>query len=395
MKNMKINKFLVLSCVCLIIVCAVVFLALSVFMEHRTTESLEGVNKVYMSEMNVQLRQKFSSIVGLRLTQVEGVLKRTQPEQQEYGDELIEELTLSGEVRNFTYLAFLTEDGRLEKIYGDDVQIVEAEDGALMASLKKDGNILEQGIDGTGEKVLLFGKKAAYPMSDGGKSAALVAGISMEVLNKALFLDSEEALVYTHIVSTEGNFVIRNAEAYRENYFDRIREEFRDGQARDAEEYIAELKSAMAQGKDYYMVLNVNGAQRQAYCSPLSENVRWYLITIMPKNTLNNMMLKLDHVRMFAMIFSLSIIVGVMLAIFVRYYGLTKEQMLELDRTKQEAVRANDAKSQFLSSMSHDIRTPMNAIVGMTEIALKNIPNQERIEDCLKKIKLSSKHLLV
>ena len=134
MKDMKINKFLVLSCVCLIIVCAVVFLALSVFMEHRTTESLEGVNKVYMSEMNVQLRQKFSSIVGLRLTQVEGVLKRTQPEQQEYGDELIEELTLSGEVRNFTYLAFLTEDGRLEKIYGDDVQIVEAEDGALMAS---------------------------------------------------------------------------------------------------------------------------------------------------------------------------------------------------------------------------------------------------------------------
>lgn len=74
------------------------FFALSVFMENRTTESLEGVNKVYMSEMNVQLRQKFSSIVGLRLTRVEGMLKRTQPEQQEYGDELIEELTLSGEV---------------------------------------------------------------------------------------------------------------------------------------------------------------------------------------------------------------------------------------------------------------------------------------------------------
>ncbi len=394
MKNMKINKFLVLSCVCLIIVCAVVFLAVSVFMEHRTTESLEGVNKVYMSEMNVQLRQKFSSIVGLRLTQVEGVLKRTQPEQQEHGDKLIEELTLSGEVRNFIYMAFLTEDGRLEKIYGDDIDVVDGKEEEIKASLIRDGNILEQGVNKDGEKILLFGKAAAYPMSDGRKSAALVAGISMEVLNDALFLDSVDTLVYTHIINAEGNFVIRNAEAYRESYFERIREEFSDGQAKDAEAYIAELKEAMVQGKDYYMVLNVNGAQRQAYCSPLSENVRWYLITIMPKNTLNNMMLKLDHVRMFAMIFSLSIIVGVMLAIFVRYYGLTKEQMLELDRTKQEAVRANDAKSQFLSSMSHDIRTPMNAIVGMTEIALKNIPNQERIEDCLKKIKLSSKHLL-
>ena len=48
----------------------------------------------------------------------------------------------------------------------------------------------------------------------------------------------------------------------------------------------------------------------------------------------------------------------------------------------------------FLSNMSHDIRTPMNAIVGMTEIAIKNISDIVRVEDCLNKIKLSSKHLL-
>jgi len=394
MKNMKTNKFLVLSCVCLIIVCAVVFLALSVFMERRTAESLERVNKVYMSEMNIQLRQKFSSIVGLRLTQVEGILKRTPPEEYEYGDALLDELTLSGEIRDFIYLAFLTEDGQLEKIYGKDIKVNENEKKEVMPSLQRDGNAVEQGVDEAGEKVVLFGKAAGYPMADGKKSAALVAGISVETLNKALFLDSVDTLIYTHIINLEGDFIIRNAEAYRDSYFERIREEFGDRQEKDAEEYIAELKEAMEHGEDYYMVLNVNGVQRQVYCSPISENVRWYLITIMPKSTLNDMMLDLDHVRMFSMFFSLAVIIAVMLVIFVRYYGLTQEQMKELDETRQEAIRANDAKSQFLSSMSHDIRTPMNAIVGMTEIALKNVSNEERVEDCLKKVKLSSKHLL-
>lgn len=56
--------------------------------------------------------------------------------------------------------------------------------------------------------------------------------------------------------------------------------------------------------------------------------------------------------------------------------------------------RANQAKSEFLSNMSHDIRTPMNAIMGMTAIAAMNIENPERIKDCLSKINTSSQHLL-
>ena len=65
-----------------------------------------------------------------------------------------------------------------------------------------------------------------------------------------------------------------------------------------------------------------------------------------------------------------------------------------LKKSKAEAQHANMAKSEFLASMSHDIRTPMNAIVGMTEIACKNIGDSMKVEDCLRKIKLSSKHLL-
>lgn len=71
------------------------------------------------------------------------------------------------------------------------------------------------------------------------------------------------------------------------------------------------------------------------------------------------------------------------------------EQMNEaLKEAYHTAEGANRAKSLFLSSMSHDIRTPMNGIVGMTAIAMKNLDNRERVEDCLRKIDDSSRLLL-
>lgn len=79
---------------------------------------------------------------------------------------------------------------------------------------------------------------------------------------------------------------------------------------------------------------------------------------------------------------------------------VTKER-LEQERQKQaledayqSARIANAAKSDFLSSMSHDIRTPMNAIMGMSAIAQANLNSPAKIQDCLGKINASSRHLL-
>jgi len=65
-----------------------------------------------------------------------------------------------------------------------------------------------------------------------------------------------------------------------------------------------------------------------------------------------------------------------------------------LQEAYEAAKRANHAKSDFLARMSHDIRTPMNAIIGMTAIAAAHMDERERVEDCLRKITTSGKHLL-
>lgn len=67
---------------------------------------------------------------------------------------------------------------------------------------------------------------------------------------------------------------------------------------------------------------------------------------------------------------------------------------IALKEAFESADEANRAKSDFLSRMSHDIRTPMNAIMGMTAVAVMHIDDRERLMDCLNKITLSSRHLL-
>lgn len=66
----------------------------------------------------------------------------------------------------------------------------------------------------------------------------------------------------------------------------------------------------------------------------------------------------------------------------------------ELEEAKVAAEAASQAKSTFLFNMSHDIRTPMNAIMGFTDMAEKYIDDKERVLEFLAKIKLSSNHLL-
>jgi signal transduction histidine kinase/CheY-like chemotaxis protein len=91
---------------------------------------------------------------------------------------------------------------------------------------------------------------------------------------------------------------------------------------------------------------------------------------------------------------------GVATEVLFTYQDVTavKKRELESYEALKEAYKAvesaNRAKSAFLSNMSHDIRTPMNAIIGMTAIAGTHLNDSERVADCLQKITVSSKHLL-
>ena len=86
---------------------------------------------------------------------------------------------------------------------------------------------------------------------------------------------------------------------------------------------------------------------------------------------------------------SAAIIAGILIYVF----HMKQQNFLRLQQAMQESERANHAKSEFLSRMSHDIRTPLNGIIGMTYLAEEE-NNTEKTADCLRKIDQSSRFLL-
>ena len=77
-----------------------------------------------------------------------------------------------------------------------------------------------------------------------------------------------------------------------------------------------------------------------------------------------------------------------------KYHAQLEEQNRKLELAVRHEAAANRAKREFLFNMSHDIRTPMNAIIGFTSLAATHIDNKEQVLDYLKKISTSSQHLL-
>lgn len=87
--------------------------------------------------------------------------------------------------------------------------------------------------------------------------------------------------------------------------------------------------------------------------------------------------------------------VGIIIVVIYKFQTISyKRQNKKIQNAYDEVKKATEAKSTFLSNMSHDIRTPMNAIIGFTRIAQQDIDNKESVQMCLKKIATSSEYLL-
>lgn len=384
-------RFLKVSLIGVSILCVVVFSFLAFYMNRKSMTTISEIGTIYMSGMNERISMHFETTIELRLSQAEALLEDFPPRDTDVSS-LREGLTYSAKVRGFDYLSFCSKEGMLDVLYGPDVEVTDPE--PFLTSLRRGEKKIAVGSDAMGDRFVLLGVPASYPMDEeADECTALVVGLPVDYIRDVLFLDEEESLVYSHIIRRDGTFVIRGGDAYRDNYFDRIRSIFEELGGADAERYVNELKDAMAEGEDYSRVILIGRERRHMYCTrlPYSE---WYLVTIMPYSSLDESVRNLSMSWEFLALGGCVLVLLALLLVFFKYFGLTRKQLEEVEQARKEAVYANKAKSEFLSNMSHDIRTPMNAIVGMTAIATANMDDRKQVQNCLKKIAMSSKHLL-
>lgn len=390
MKN-RATHGLILSLVCISVLCILVFSYMELQMNRRGAEAISDIGSLYMEGLSEQAAAHFGTAIELRMSQVRVLVDSVPPGGGMNESARRVALSYGARVRGFDHLAFYKEDGDFQMIFGSQLEVDEPEQFAEAISGNQE--ILTTGRDASGADMLMIGIPAAYSLEEEEKSAALVGALPLSYIRSTLSLDADKALIYYFIIRSDGSFVVRDADVDDANYFDRIMTKYDTLQGKTPQEYLAEIKAAMAEGRSYSSEFSLNGERRNLYAASLPYS-SWYLLFFMPHGKLNETVDELEQRWGVSSVVSCGLILLALLAVFSWYIRLTRRQMHELVDARMAAERANKAKSEFLSNMSHDIRTPMNGIVGMTAIARANVNNVQQVQNCLRKIDLSSRHLL-
>lgn len=390
MKNKRKIFFLGGSVIIMMLICVIIFSKMIQYMNEQNDDAMHEIGELYMKEMSNQISSHFTSVMDLRISMQQAIVTRTPPESvEEFNQTFVDEMSLSGEIRSIDYLALYSEDGSIDVIYGEPVEIINEE--PFNESLRENKEKIVAGRTTSGEELIITGVPAAYPMKNGKKSLALIAGIPMKFINYTMAFDGSESLVHFDIIREDGSFVLKNGDAEGDNYLDIVKMGTYDGKT--ADQVRDDFKNAISNREEYAVIGNIEGRRCNIYIKPL-EDSEWYLTTVMFRSTLDETIQDLGKVHLTDAVIACAVIMCVLFVVFAWYFFLLIKQMKSLVGARQEAERANRAKSEFLSNMSHDIRTPMNAISGMTAIAVANIDNPEMVKDCLEKITISNKHLL-
>ena len=391
MKN-KNFRFLIVSFTLMFVLCACIFIVLMNRMADRNREATKKIADYYMEIVSSQITSHFKTAIDIKLAQVESIIKTMPPDGELQGQELRESMAISGAARDFKFLGLFAEDGTVEQILGDEVEISDA-DTFIDALRNGDKRIAMANAPNLEMGLVLLGVPCEYEMMDGRKSMALVGGIDLGFIKDTLSLGNQEEDTYSHIISDNGDFIIKSDTAVQDNFYQRLYEVVPTLNGVSADTYVTGVRNAVDSKTSFTDTLSLGGETKCIYLTPLLYS-DWYLITVMSYNTLDHIILQLDHQRLYACVLAMFLMVLIFIIVLAMFYKMTKMQFAEIDKAYNEAKKANKAKSEFLSNMSHDIRTPMNAIVGMTAIATAHIDDRQQLANCLKKITLSSRHLL-
>ena len=384
-------RFLIRSFIILLIISITVFSFLGIYMNRKSEKTVYEVGEIYMSGMNQQISKNFENVIELRFNQVSGIVSVVSAEGF-VKEELYKELVYRAQVRGFNYLALCSAEGEFESLCGQPFKPLNPI--PFVEALVQGEQRVAIGVDSYGNEVVLLGVDAAYPMKNGNKSTGLIAALPVEYIISFFSTEDKNQLMYYHIVRPDGSFVIQNSNTELWEFFEKLQKKSGlTGNKASQESYLNEFAVALENRKEYSTILDTNGEKLQVcgIALPCSE---WYLTAVMPYGVLDDAVNGLSNLRMITTLSSCALILIILTFIFIRYFSMTRFQIRELEQTRQQALEASKAKSEFLANMSHDIRTPMNAIVGMTAIASNHIDDRDQIQNCLKKIALSSKHLL-
>ncbi len=242
------------------------------------------------------------------------------------------------------------------------------------------------------------------------QAIAAVCGLSdISKINDLLTIGAFDNRSYVAILKDDGFRIALSTNTPLKEDFE-YASFFDDLQSQLGEQRAAETEADLLAGNKGMLTMVFDEENYYVYYSMLSaydnsriRNNGWHLMLFVPENTIFNNVNSMFRTILIVIIgiLCISIFITILLVfVFLRKYGndmMLKKQLVVSDmlgKAADKAVEASYAKTMFFSNMSHDIRTPINGIIGMTTIAMRHTDDRAVVTDCLQKIDKTSSHLL-
>lgn len=353
-----------------------------------TTEgSVYNVSKLYLEELTAQQTKKFTNALDhqkQKLKTAVHLLGETDVSGRESMQEFIGHME---EINGFDFFALIDEEGTLyteSSVYPDifpsgfpDEDF--AEPSVFFNRSMGEGNLVLTGVPLDGQ------------VTEGRRLTEAMVGIDTDTVIDEMSLDESDGHSFSNIIMPDGSYVIRMPHTHlapNTNLFTALKEEaqFEDGDG------LKRWQEDVKDGKEGMAVYELQGLQHFTYYMPI-QGTNWCITTTLHYSLVseNVEIIRTTLARNGGI--QLMLILLIVVVLFVVYLSMHKKN----DNLRFEKIQAEEgsrAKSVFLSNMSHDIRTPMNAIIGFTNLAIKSVEDTEKTREYLLKILASGNHLL-
>jgi signal transduction histidine kinase/CheY-like chemotaxis protein len=267
--------------------------------------------------------------------------------------------------------------------------------------------IRELPIEGTTSTYMVFFGKLKDDIAVGGIDGSIIQTailMPLDTMKEVFTISGFDDNCFTYLVNSDGRRL------YMQTFSQDFIDEFNvltalENDTFTMEDTIDDLRTAVEERGQLCTEFECSAMGNERYfvsTVPLS-NSEWTVLLFVPTVVLGvGTKSFVNYVVAYftIIVISLIIIFGFLVYVFAaskndrKLLRQQEENNILLAKAADEANSANAAKSEFLAHMSHDIRTPINGIMGMTNIALKNKDNNDKVVDCLYKISSSADHLL-
>ena len=388
----------------LIILIVIIITAIAIYFSYQIFSKLlmeKIVDSAISNMREISKHDEQSMVSGLehRWLDIEGVSKEIRQNKYPTTSEMLKKLNIKAETINCLEVALITDTG---KVFSSTYSVKEDKELLELCQNSKDrfayrrDSSNNSAVDTRKEKLVIGSKIEDFTIEDNHFVYA-IGYYELGNLTEELKIESYDGKGYSSVIDQDGYYLVsvyHNDSAFeRDDFYTVIsREGLGNGLT------VEDVKKKVQNRESFVLEYTLDSEERIMVATPMKD-VDWYCIMSVPLSIYREQ--SRDMLQMLTgLILAVLITLGIVIILIFRNRYQKNSMKFEL-KHKDEleealalAEQASRAKTTFLNNMSHDIRTPMNAIIGYTALVKSHIDEKERVEDYVDKITQSSNHLL-